>query len=379
MSKPVHQHFIPRSYLNNFGSKKDDKVLINAKLKNEDEIKIVSTKDICVNKNLYTLPEKDGQNKFALENFYADQIDGKFPEIYDVLSNPEIDEIDIEMKTKIISVALSLYFRTPKFLNQENKIFEELVRSAHAKSKGRDIIIEYAGESIIISPEEVDQIVKEQKENNRIKFLSHHLQSFKKFVESKLTDTIYVYHIVDDSELITSDNPVFIRPYGNPFDENFDYEKYYSQDIDPFEKTNTIHVPLDRKTILTILPNLDDFPTQKIRRLKKLRFDTVLYNSDIEKYAERWILGSELGLITHIRDQHEFNNPSKEIIVEAERYKEKTSELYELMNLIEKNGVRNKEVYLKAKYMENLKSVKDDPNFKNILKVIKAENKENYN
>jgi len=378
MSNPIHQHFIPRSYLNNFGTSENDKNFISAKNKNDDKIITVSTKDICVEKNLYTLPPKENQNKFAIEHFYADNIDGKYPEVYKILTNKDISDIDIPTKVNIISVALSLYFRTPKFLNQENILFEKLVKEAHKKSKGGDYIIEYGGESIIINPEEVEQIIKEQKEHNRIKFLSQHLESFEIFVKSKIQDAINVYHIIDESEFITSDNPVIIRPYADPTDEKFDSEEYYSQDINPFDKRNTIHLPLDSKTILTILPNLDEFPDLKIRRLEKLQFDTIMYNHDIERYSERWILGKKESIENHLIDQIEFDKPTPENIQMLNAYKEKTILLKELTILIEKNGVQNVEVFEKAMYMETRDSVKKDPNFEKILKTIKTANERNY-
>jgi len=372
MSKPVHQHFIPKSYLNNFAINNKGKYFISAKSKENDKPLTLSTRDICVEKNLYTLTDSD--NKFAIEHFYADNIDGKFPEVYKILKDRTISEIDFETKVNIISVALSLYFRTPKFLNQENRIFEELVREAHKKSKGGDFIIDYAGEEIIITPNEVEQIIKEQKENNRIKFLSQHLEAFEKFVKTKIKDVIYVYHIIDDSELITSDNPVLIRPYADPTDKNFDHEEYYSQEINPFDRRNTIHLPLDNKTILTILPNLDSFPDLKIRRLEKLHFDTIMYNNDVERYSERWILGKPGSIEKHMRDQIEFDKPTPENKAILDAYIEKTIQLKELTELIEKNGVKNADVLAKAKYMETLDSVKNDPNFGVILDTINKSN-----
>lgn len=373
MSKPVHQHFIPKSYLNNFAISEDDKNFISAKDRDKDKVITVSTRDICVDKNLYTLPQNE--NKFAIEHFYADNIDGKFPEVYKMLIEKTTNDIDIQTKVNIISVALSLYFRTPKFLNQENRIFEELVREAQKNSKGGDFIIEYANEEIIISPNEVEQIIKEQRENNRIKFLSQHLDAYEKFVKSKIKDVIYVYHIIDESELITSDNPVIIRPYADPTDKNFDAEKHYNQVINPFDKTNTIHLPLNNKTILTILPNLDAFPDLKIKRLEKLQIDTVMYNHDIERYSERWILGKPGSIEKHIKDQAEFNEKNPEAVSAVAAYIEKTIQIKELTELIEKNGVKNEDVRAKAKYMETLESVKNDPNFGKILKTINNANR----
>ena len=372
MSKPVHQHFIPKSYLNNFAATEDDKNFISAKQKEKEKVITVSTRDICVNKNLYTLPTDE--NKFAIEHFYADNIDAKFPEIYKILTDTSINEIDIETKGKIISVALSLYFRTPKFLNQENRLFEELVREADKHSSGGDFIIDYSGDELIINPEEVEEIIKEQKKNNRIKFLSQHLEDYERLVRSKLKDVIYVYHLIDDSELITSDNPVIIRPYVDPTDENFDEEEYYNQEINPFDKTNTIHLPIDNKIILTILPNLDSFPDLNIRRLEKLKIDTIMYNDDLEKYSERWILGKPGSIENHLKDQIEFNQPTPENISAVDAYIEKTVQLKELTELIEKNGLKNMDVVKKARHMETLESVKNDPNFDKILATINEAN-----
>lgn len=372
MSKPVHQHFIPKSYLNNFATNKEGKNFISAKDKEKDEVITVSTRHICVHKNLYTLPKSE--NKFAIEHFYADKIDGVFPEVYKILTDKTIGDIDSQTKAKIISVALSLYFRTPKFLNQENKIFEEIVREAHKNSKGGDFIIDFAGDEIIIRPEEVEQIIKEQKANNRIKFLDQHLDDYEKLIKSKIKDVLYVYHLIDESQFITSDNPVIIRAYADPTDKNFDAKKHYSQVVNPFDKTNTIHLPLDNKTILTILPNLDQYPDLKIRRLEKLQVDTVIYNSDIERYSEKWILGKPGSIENHLKEQFEFNKPTPENLSALSDYIEKTLQLKELTVLIEKNGLKNVEVLRKVKHMETLKSVNDDPNFERILKTINKAN-----
>lgn len=126
MNSPIRQHFIPRSYLNNFAKhEKPDKYFVFARRK-EGVIKI-STKDICVEKNLYTLPTNEQTKKFAIEKFYADNVDSVFPEVYRILTNDSLVSIDFETRLKIINTALSLYFRTPKFLNKQNKIFEDLV------------------------------------------------------------------------------------------------------------------------------------------------------------------------------------------------------------------------------------------------------------
>ncbi|MBW3522889.1 DUF4238 domain-containing protein [Chryseobacterium sp. NKUCC03_KSP] len=373
MSKPIHQHFIPKSYLNNFAVNDNNKNFISAKNSDNNKIITVSTRDICVGKNLYTLPSDD--NKFAIEHFYADHIDSKFPELYKILTDSKIIEIDSKTKTDIIATVLSLYFRTPKFLNQENKIFEEIVRTAHKHSKGGDFIVEYGDDNIIITSNEVEQIIREYKENNRIKFLGQHLDQYERLIKSKIQNVINVYHITDESQLITSDNPVLIRPFVDPTAEDFDEDKFHKQTINPFDESNTIHLPLNDKTMLTILPNLDSFPDFKIRRLEKKKIDTIIYNNDIERYAERWILGKPSSIENHITDQSEFNTHNPVALEAMGSYKEKVIQFKELFDIIKQNGVTSNIVMQKVEFMEKLESVKNDPNIEKVIRTIKAANK----
>ena len=166
MSKPVHQHFIPKSYLNNFALKEQGKAFIHAKRSDDDAIKKLSTRDICVDKNLYTLPTADEAKKYDLEHFYADNIDAVFPEVYEILKNRDITEVDFDTRLKIVTTALSLFFRTPKFLNEENEFFKKVVDAALKNVDAEEITVEVFGENITIKRTEVDELIKERKENN---------------------------------------------------------------------------------------------------------------------------------------------------------------------------------------------------------------------
>jgi hemoglobin-like flavoprotein len=159
MNKPKHQHFIPKSYLNNFSFEKDDTPFLKVKFRNETEIKEISTSNICVKKNLYTLPIINDELKYSLEHFYADNIDSKFPKIYKILTDKNQTIIDINTKTEIISIALSLYFRTPKFLNYHNSVLEKIV-SHYANKDIRPTKFNYFGREVKIQKEEVEKLIK---------------------------------------------------------------------------------------------------------------------------------------------------------------------------------------------------------------------------
>ncbi|MBW7867012.1 MAG: DUF4238 domain-containing protein [Brumimicrobium sp.] len=371
MGNPERQHFIPRSYLNNFSEKTNGKFFIHATDLSEGNINRLSTKDICVSKNLYTLPDNN-EDKFALEYFYAEKIDSVFPEVYNFLKDKDNYFINEEMRFKIITTSLSLYFRTPKFLNFHNNLFENIIKRTFNKTSKDSITIIYAGEEMTINREEIEDIIKEKKENNHIKFLKSHLINYQELVHAKMSDNIAVYHITDESEFITSDNPVIIRKYANPFEPDFDEGKYYSEPINPFDTKNMIHLPIDNKTILSIMPNSVGEKSSFIQRMKIGLYDTIIYNNDIEANMERWILGTKSGVQSHFSNKKQFsdtNTPSNLHIYES--YKEKTKVLYKLVETMKSSGLKSQNTKeLLIKLLEN-SSVKSDINLFIYLQRLK--------
>lgn len=370
MSKPKRQHFIPKNYLNNFAEQQDRAYVIYAQQKDSKTINSFSTKDICVNKNLYTIPEPT-ENQFAIENFYADKIDAVFPEVYRILKDKSISTIDSENREKIIRTSLSLYFRTPKFINFQNQFFEEVITKAFNNSSKSTLIVIFCDEELTINRDEVKQIIKERKENNRIQFLSQHLEFYERLVKSKMTDNLAVYHINDDSEFITSDNPVIIRPYADISDPNFDDSKYDSKNVNPFDSLNMIHLPVDSKTILTILPSIAGNSSILFQRMEIGIVDVLVYNSNIETNAEMWILGSNTGLLNHSVNQIKYNDESDPSNLKmVEDYKNKTLALIELQKLMSTKGVKSKEVKDMISELQTKPYITEDVNFKNMVKMI---------
>jgi len=374
MSKPERQHFIPRSYLNNFAVRAGDKYFIHGKRFDTDKIVSLSTKDICVDKNLYTIPTADGGKKFDIEHFYADKVDSVFPEIYSILKNRHLATIDFDIRLKVIITALSLYFRTPKFLNIQNRLFESIVSKNLDSTNEKEIAVSLFGEEIRIKRDEAEEVIQEKKDHNRIKFLFQHLQSYEKFVQSKLLDNMAVYHIDDDSEFITSDNPVIIRPHADPTKPEFNYTDYYSQVINPFDKTNMIHLPVDNKTILTILPATKESVSELFQRLDIGVYDVIMYNSDIEKYSENWILGSKTGIEKHIQDQQTYNVENGVNLELMEKYKNKVIALKQLVELMELHGSTSDQVKEKIIKMKSNPYISADINFQKMAQQIEQRN-----
>ena len=122
MSNPKRQHFLPKSALKTFAEKNEDKYFVEVGSVLTGEVKYpVSITDICVSKNLYTLPDVEDASKYVVEKMYAEQIDAVYPEVYQWLTDPNIDHITDEQRHKILNVVISLYFRNHRFLNDKNE------------------------------------------------------------------------------------------------------------------------------------------------------------------------------------------------------------------------------------------------------------------
>lgn len=370
MSKPVRQHFIPRSYLNNFSENEGDKYFIYGCRKgNNGIISRLSTKDICLQRNLYTIPTNDETKKFAIEHFYDKNVDGVYPDIYNILTDDNIKLIDFDTRLKIIKTTLSLYFRTPRFLNEQNELTGKMIRDLANMTNVDEATYRFLGEEIKFKKDEIEFIIKEKRERNRILFLSEHLRAYENLVQLKLMDGISVCKLIDDSEFITSDNPIIMRPFMDPTDPNFDYG-ILNKRINPFDVTNMIHLPLNKKYILTIMPRMDEAIINTIQRLEIRMIDSLMHNSDVEKFSDQWILGSKEGIENHFKDQESYNEETPENIAMLDDYKEMILENMELAKLMKEYGVGHEKVKAKLNQMKQNPKVTADPNFKIMVEEI---------
>ena len=237
--KKKHQHFIPRTYLKNFAhTQNGDTFLIDALGKTKrDVIYNMSVADICVETDLYTLKHLDGDRKYEIEDFFSDNIESKYPEIYRLLVEEKKQIISPEERVLILYTTLSMYFRTPKFLNQFVAFSANLIQQLKSE---KDIdSIYFLGYEFSLKDKSFVKIKKEIKETNRINFIKTQLALLEQFVSFKAFDSLVVIELVGEQEYITSDNPVEI---GNSFIPGFDL----------FDADNSIYIPLDPKHALFI-------------------------------------------------------------------------------------------------------------------------------
>jgi hypothetical protein len=358
MSNPKHQHFIPKSYLKNFAQQEQGKFFVEAKLKSEDKPKekLLSIQDICVDKNLYTIPHAQGDDKYKIERYYAENIDAVYPEIYALLTDSSITYITLKQRAEIVMTTMSLFFRTPKFLNlnerRVNLILDYAVKN-HIDEKG---IVKYKFRDYDFNfhIDEIENVKTHLRIKNKIKFLQEHLKTWHQFIEFKVKSGLVVYRMYQDNELITSDNPVSMRSMaGNPFNV--------------FDPTNIISVPLDNKHYLTIMPNTEEATLDRIHRGERDIWFGLTTNSEVEENSEDWILGKPGSVTKHLNDQIKYNALTAENFQAVEDTEERAVDAIKLWELINRTGFRNQQVADLVKEQRKKRIHKDDPEMQKIV------------
>nr|MCS3814774.1 hypothetical protein [Mucilaginibacter sp. X4EP1] len=335
--------------------------MVEAKLRDESATKkdLISIKDICVNKNLYTLPNKTGDEKYALENYYADEIDKVYPEVYDWLVNPQVVKITPEQRMKIVMTTMSLFFRTPKFLNSNQRTINALLNYAinNAQDKDGNIKFKFREYNLDFNIKDIEEVRNNLKIDNKSKFLQGHLKDWHDFVSFKLKSAISVYKIYEETELITSDNPVIMHSVeNNPFDL--------------FDPTNIISLPLDNKHYLTIFPNTEEVMLDTIHRTDRDKWFALTTNIQVEKNCEDWILGKPNSVIAHLADQIKYNEENAENLQAVADIKQRGEDGMELLAVMQEFGFVHIKVAEKVKEMLKQKIHRDDLEIQKIAKRL---------
>jgi len=356
MSKPKRHHYIPKCYLKNFALNQEDKFFVEAKLISEETVKtdLISTVDICVGKNLYTIPNIEGDDKYAIEKYYASEIDAVFPDVYQLLIDEEILELTDEQRRNVILTTLSLFFRTPKFLNQNAKYLDGMLQYAvqnHMGKEGR-VVFKHDIYDLDFHISKVGQIREELNIQNKVAFLTDHMKDLHEFVEYKLKAGMMMITITGEGNLITSDNPVIIRSQVN-------------KEFNLFDPTNIIHVPIDNKHYLMIAPNNEDALPNSVFRTTHDDIMFVLTNNlQVEQNAESWIFGKPGTVKAHIEDQIKYNELTPENLQHVANLEIKSKNYVKLGEMMDEYGVTDQRVISFIEQLLEDPLHKDDTNIR---------------
>ncbi|SIN77079.1 DUF4238 domain-containing protein [Chitinophaga niabensis] len=367
MGAPKHQHFIPKSFLKQFATKAEEgRYLVDTLMRGSDEIKTLTTTQVCVQKNIYTFPPETPGDRFSLEKRYASEVDDIYPSVYNLLIDTELTSLSKEQKRSVLNTILSLYFRTPFFLNDENEKLDKSFDGFNDRLNSGDDIIEYIdewNEAHVINMENIEEIRAALKVKNKLFFLDNHLEQWKRFVDYKMECGIEVMEVPAEVPLISSDNPVLILgPDSKPNPHNI------------FDQHNIIEIALDRKHYLVIYPNaVSEGERLELRRGKRDKRFAAGVNLRTEETSDGRILGYPGDVKAHFESQKALGAHTEENIKDFKNIRDKATGLAELFIIAKKTGsMFSKESIAKAKEIKDSGIMDNDDAFKKLMGTYSA-------
>ncbi|NML37350.1 DUF4238 domain-containing protein [Chitinophaga sp. G-6-1-13] len=365
MSNPKKHHYIPKSYLRNFSERRNDVDWVDTLLNRQGgEIKQLSTTNLCHQKNLYTFPPGKVNDPYALEKYYSEHVDGIYPHVYSMLINPDMSSFSREEKRKILYTILSLYFRTPGFLNRNTRVIDEAFDAiGRSTSNSQEMIsVDWGNGPVRFKLENLELVREEQKLILKELFLVGHLEDLQRFVDHKMACGIAIITVPNEVPLITCDNPVcIINPQGEHNPENI------------FDMENIIELAIDPRTYVVIMPNtISDGSKDYLQRTKRDKYFAAGTNRTTENARQQYMIAYPGDLQKHLNSQTSYNADTPENWRQVNNTRKMATDSLELLTLIERIGtIYHKKVADKVKEIQALGLVNDDPTMKALIESLK--------
>ncbi|WMX17066.1 DUF4238 domain-containing protein [Aureispira sp. CCB-E] len=322
----IRQHFVPRTYLKNFGIVGKKKVQVYVYDKENERNFLTNTAKIAVQKHFYSLEGKTIEEQQMIEKFYADNIESDYEEVYELLTDASKIQITDDEKYKIVTTILSIYYRNPIWVNKHNEVWKSALTESYRlleNSKEKKIQLP-DGEFVDCENKSLEDVIEEVRQKHHQAYLLEHLKYTFMLVNARLDDSITVIKLSGDHEFITSDNPVIMS--------NMDGSK-----IIPFDKDNFIRLPIDNKHQVIISPKsisgskeennviLRRFDNENISSMESMILNTQEYDN-----ALTYIIGNESGVNGYLR-----NKPLYERTVTPKELEDDKKALIKLKELLE--------------------------------------------
>ncbi len=331
MSKVKNQHYIPRSYLRGFAHQSGKEWFVFSEI-NGVSVGKINVRKICAKRYLYDVPELGEAQEQLIEKYYANHVDGNFPEILDFAKDEGNTNITEELRAKIISSCISLIFRTPKFLEEDANQIE-----LHTDIEGED---------------------DKEKRKRKVLALQNHLKNSIELIRQKHDDGIAINKAQEGMTFITSNNPIVMR---NPDGEFRDY----------FDPTNIFHVPISPEYSITITPSKEEDLKNTCTRYSFNKASVLSVNHDIARASQQFLIGAENGIEEFHRDMKIYDNPTPEGLKMLRDQKKMSMIMKDVFSTVEKHGAASKEtreIYMK--YWEEEEVVREDENYTRHMKDL---------
>jgi hypothetical protein len=337
-----NQHYIPRSYLKNFGylvntytrpnGHIDEKWSIH-NIENGSDIKPNSTKKICTVDYLYDLPLVSPEFIQAIEKGYGERVDKHYKEVTKFVTNDNAMELSEDMRQKILLCTLSLYFRTPRYILPSDSELAEIEKLP------KDIGVA---------------------EWNRIKTanLEAHIENFERLYEQKKSCGICINKVCGDWEFISGDNPLIIRSPNGQFE-------------DVFSPHNIIHLPFTPKYCVTIIPESESKNIAGFSRYKYPNHHIMTINHDIEHHHEKYMFGTKEALQDYLIESPKYKEPTTSdhpMLVGMEESLKALNHCLEVMKKYGPTSTQHKALFMK--YWNSIEMFREDCNNQDLKKQI---------
>jgi hypothetical protein len=290
--KSKNHHYVPRVYMKNFAVRKNNDYYIYAFPKNENNNLspfLVNIRNICSENRLLTL-EGNKEDNLLLENFYSTEIEDDYIDFYKLLSDRSYNTITDFQKKKLIVSVITMFYRSIKWINAYNKFSDEIIRKSFVTSAqlNKKSNISENNISKTIDFVALKNIQADKRHAHKQMIVIKQLEIAFKFIELIQNDTINLFEIQDDSEFITSDNPVLFK--------NIDSHLQI-----PFDVNNLYYLPINNKCMVSLFPNNLKLQINRIIRIPIKTKEVQAFNKLQSENCERFLLGTASALESYLK------------------------------------------------------------------------------
>ena len=279
-------HFLPKTYLKNFGILRDRDFYVHA-LQKDQYINLITEKRIsdCCAVNHKETPVKSEKSNQKLEDIYTDIFENHYDRLFSILTNDDITELSDEMKKSAVSAVISIFGRNTSWKDLIHHLNTQVKKDFRLNKQFRiDHYFDSMGMRVDIRNKTLEELQINDKNISRIPLVVTQLKSAMHLIEARQFDFINIYKIADDSEFITSDNPVIAI--------NINKVKSSTFDID-----NAYYMPISSKYLLAVFPKEKNPSHNKIIRILINKEWVESFNNMQIFNRNQYIIGSKEAII----------------------------------------------------------------------------------
>jgi len=293
MAETKRMHFVPRTYLKNFSIERSpNEFFISALAKKMTSSPFeTNIKNICVEKNLYTLDGNSEEERQFIENLYNDLYEKNYGDLFKILTEENKVNVTPNERYSIIGFVVSMFYRNNSWSIGYNKFMDQTYEKVyHLSKENNNESFFFEEQEISIAGKSLEEIQKEnRKKSNQYLAVIAVKKIFELIRLRYMNDVITIVKTLGNHEFITSDNPVTFRA------ENI---KQRPLPIDP---TNTLSIPIDKNHLLQLRPWGHELDKNMIGRLTEQSFISIITatinNQSQYLQSGKFLLGSKNSLM----------------------------------------------------------------------------------